>query len=688
MSTNRLKTASLRKRQPAWTRTASLLGGTAALLAGLYFTFGYAPKPAVPALDADAHRERITIGGHERSYIVVVPHHLLPGAPLLFVFHGSMENSQGVREATGYAFDLLAASKKFVVIYPDGYQGNWNDCRKAATYPARTENIDDPGLIRALIARIGQQHGTDPRRVFAAGYSNGGQMVLRIAAEMSLDFAGLAAIAATQPTPENFACESTGTPVPMLLVSGTRDPIVPYDGGMISLFGFQLRGTARSFADTARYFAEQNGISSPPTEEALPNTAASGSTSVKVRRYAQAGKPPVMAYTVGSGGHVVPGPRSSFPRLVGTVNRDLDAPGVIWEFFAGLPSTPPQPWTPTGSQRNAMNERIIVRKPGGPGALEVVQEQKPLAQAGQVKIRILASGVAYGDVLLRKGIGRAASAYPVTPGYDLVGVIETLGPGSTRFAVGNRVAALPITGGYQQFICLPESELIPVPPDLDPNEVVSLILNYTTAYQLLTRVIRLKSGDTALMHGAAGGVGTAMLQLAGLLGIKMYGTVSSGKMDVVRQLGGVPIDYQHADFVQAMKTLEPGGVQAVFDPVGGAQLSRSSQVVAKGGTLVMMGASAAAQGNGNPMLTLASTVLRLVALGLRPDSRKVKVYMIESALKKNPEHFREDVATLLGLLQQGKIKPQIARVLPLSEARQAQELLEGGKVTGKMILQP
>lgn len=286
--------------------------------------------------------------------------------------------------------------------------------------------------------------------------------------------------------------------------------------------------------------------------------------------------------------------------------------------------------------------------------------------------------------MLREGVGRPASGYPVTPGYDLVGVVDALGTGSHQYALGEAVAAFPATGGYQQFICLPESEVMPVPLGLDPFEAVSVILNYVTAYQMLTRLARLKAGDTALIHGVAGGVGTAMLQLAKLRGVKLYGTVSAGKAELVRELGGVPIDYRSTDFVAELRKLEPNGVSLVFDPVGGAQLSRSFQVLVKGGTLVMFGASSAT-GSGNARLALLGTVSRLLSLCLQRGSKKVRMYT--SGNVKKP-HFKEDVATLMTLLKSGQIKPKIAVVLPLSQAGQAHELLEAGKVTGKTVLQP
>lgn len=330
-----------------------------------------------------------------------------------------------------------------------------------------------------------------------------------------------------------------------------------------------------------------------------------------------------------------------------------------------------------------MNQRIIVNKPGGLDALTFVEEQEPVPSGSQVKVRIQAAGVAFGDVMLRRGVGRPASRYPVTPGYDFAGVVEALGPGVSSFRVGDPVAGLPFTGGYQQFICLPEAEVFPVPQGLSPDDVVSVMLNYTTALGMLTRAARLKAGDTALIHGAAGGVGTAMLQLARLHGVKMYGTVSSGKMDLVRQLGGLPINYTQTDFVRELRTLEPGGVTAVFDGVGGAQLSRSYRVLAWNGTLVFFGASSAMSG-GHPLVGLAGTLGRMGLLKLRPGAKRVVPFFRRTP----PEQLRQDVTALLKLLEEGKIDPQIAQVLPLAQAALAQELLEGAKVMGKIILHP
>lgn len=326
------------RRRRVLTVAGAVGGVTAVAVAGLGLYLGYTPVPAQPSLAASVVNDSITIAGRLRTYTAVIPDDLPPAPPLLLVFHGSLQDAAGLRAASGYGFDKLAVEHGFVVVYPDAYEGNWHTCLSAWDYPARTENIDDNGLAEALIARFGDSHGVDAARVFAAGLSNGGQMVFRLAAEMPDQFAGLATVAATQPTADNFTCEASSRPVPMLLINGTRDPIVPYAGGITSLFGFQPRGTGLSAPDTARHFARINGITAPPIASTLDHQESSGATSVAVASYTQEGASPVIAYTVINGGHVVPNPDYAAPRLQGPTTHDLDAPVVIWSFFAGLPA--------------------------------------------------------------------------------------------------------------------------------------------------------------------------------------------------------------------------------------------------------------------------------------------------------------------------------------------------------------
>src|SRR5512147_2397423 len=206
-----------------------------------------------------------------------------------------------------------------------------------------------------------------------------------------------------------------------------------------------------------------------------------------------------------------------------------------------------------GTKRSMRHTRIIVTHYGGPDALRVIEEECPEPKDGEVRVRVLAAGVALPDIMAREGIHPETPPVPFTPGWDLVGVVDRLGNGVSGLEPNQIVAALPISGAYAEFVCLPQRELVPVPSGLDAAEAVSLILNYVTAYQMLHRSAKVRSGQRVLIHGAAGGVGSALLQLGRLAGLEMYGTCSSRGASAVTDLGGIPIDYQHQDFVAEIR---------------------------------------------------------------------------------------------------------------------------------------
>ncbi|MFO0968627.1 MAG: medium chain dehydrogenase/reductase family protein [Gemmataceae bacterium] len=233
--------------------------------------------------------------------------------------------------------------------------------------------------------------------------------------------------------------------------------------------------------------------------------------------------------------------------------------------------------------------RVIVSHYGGPDALQVVEEECPEPKKGEVRVRVLAAGVSLPDVMAREGVHPETPRVPYTPGWDLVGVVDRLGDGVCGIAPGQRVAALPIHGAYAEFICLPQRELVPAPTGLDVAEAVSVILNGITAYQMLHRSAKVKPGQRVLIHGAAGGVGSTLLQLGRLAGLEMYGTCSARSASAVSDLGGISIDYQHQDFVQEIRRLTNEGVDAVFDSIGGAHIWRSRKALRRGGKVVAYG---------------------------------------------------------------------------------------------------
>ena len=215
-----------------------------------------------------------------------------------------------------------------------------------------------------------------------------------------------------------------------------------------------------------------------------------------------------------------------------------------------------------------------------------------------MRVRVLAAGVSLPDLMMREGIHPETPALPFTPGWDLVGVVDRPGDGVTGLEAGQLVAALPISGAYAEFVCLPQRELVPVPAGLDAAEAVSLVLNYITAYQMLHGSAKVRAGQRVLIHGAAGGVGSALLQLGRLARLEMYGTCSSSAARAVSELGGIPIDYRQVDFVEEIHRLTGGGVDAVFDGIGGTHIWRSREALRRGGTVVAYGLTASLRGAG------------------------------------------------------------------------------------------
>jgi len=330
---------------------------------------------------------------------------------------------------------------------------------------------------------------------------------------------------------------------------------------------------------------------------------------------------------------------------------------------------------------------VVISRKGGPEVLQFVDRELPTPGPGEVRVQVLATGVAYADILMRNGLYLGVPPLPYAPGYDIVGVIESLGSNVTQARVGDTVAALIVTGGYSQYIVLPETELVPVPSGLDPAEAVSLVLNYTTAYQMLHRIGKVKPGSRVLIHGAAGGVGTAALELGRLAGIEMWGTASSGKHDLVRSLGGMPIDYKSEDFVTFVRRATGDGVDLVLDPVGWTYFRRSFGALRPGGKLIGYGISAAVTHRASLLIGLGSFAL-LGLLPLTSRSKAAEWFNITMLKKKHKDWFREDLGKLMQMLAEKKIHPLVAERLPLKDAVRAHQLLESAAVVGKIVLLP
>jgi polyhydroxybutyrate depolymerase len=312
---------------------AAIGAGVIALGVTAYAYFLYSPDPTPPHLSGQVQTATIQVGSRLRSYVEYIPAQLPAGAPLVIALHGTTMDGALMRKFTGYEFDSIADTHGFAVFYPDGYKTNWNDCLKAGAAAATLEHVDDVGFILALIGKAQSEFKIDPKKVYLVGYSNGGQLAMTLATLSPGPAASIAVFGADLPTPDNSTCSQDSRTPPIMIVGGTDDPISPYNGGEVSIFGFQNKGTVVSAPATAEAFARRNGIGTPPSEEMLPHRDPRDPTSVQRLTWWNQGEPYVVLYTIRGGGHTVPQPVFRYPRLLGRTTGDLDGPTQAIAFF-------------------------------------------------------------------------------------------------------------------------------------------------------------------------------------------------------------------------------------------------------------------------------------------------------------------------------------------------------------------
>ena len=335
------------------------------------------------------------------------------------------------------------------------------------------------------------------------------------------------------------------------------------------------------------------------------------------------------------------------------------------------------------------NRRIIVPRCGAPDVMTVIEEPLPEPGPGEVRVRILVAGVGYPDVLIREGTYPGGPKPPFTPGYEFIGIVDKLGAGADAFKLGQRVGAITVYGSHADYLCVPAWWLVPVPDRLDPAEAVIVVFNYMTAYQMLHRTAQVKQGERLLVHGAAGGVGTAVLQLGRLAGLELYGTGSGTQTAVISTLGATPIDYTKGNFVDRVREVTGDGVDVVLDGIGGSVALDSYRALRRGGRLVMYGHYGTTIGGRKSTRRIAVFYLTgaLVFAGnLLPNGKRVLAFQVAKLRDRHPEWFGEDATALFALLAQRKIEPLVADRIPLVEARRAHEDLGRGGITGKQIL--
>jgi NADPH:quinone reductase len=349
--------------------------------------------------------------------------------------------------------------------------------------------------------------------------------------------------------------------------------------------------------------------------------------------------------------------------------------------------------------------RVIVDHYGGPEVLKIVDGADPRPGPGEVRVRVLAAGVSFTDAQLRAGTYiPGAPKPPFTPGYELVGVVEELGPECSRLSLGDRIGALTVWGADADSVCVPEAGAVEVPEDVDPGEVLSLLFPYMTAYQVLHRTAEVKRGESVLVHGAAGRVGVATLELAAVAGLRVFGTASARDRENVERLGAVAIDYRNEDFLTRVRELTGDGVDVVSDSLGGPISLHSFRALRPGGRLIVFGRYDTLKDGHKDwpaVIKWYASVAAVWVWGKLSPRRRVLKYQIQKfrdpaqrrsgtvgGAPRYPEWFREDFGVLIELLREGRIHPTVAERLPLSDARHAHELLESSASKGKLVLVP
>ncbi|WP_329535514.1 medium chain dehydrogenase/reductase family protein [Streptomyces sp. NBC_01450] len=327
-----------------------------------------------------------------------------------------------------------------------------------------------------------------------------------------------------------------------------------------------------------------------------------------------------------------------------------------------------------------------------PEGLEIRHGAVPVAGPGEVVIRMEATGVSFAEQQMRRGRYYDQPAFPFVPGYDLVGTVLTAGEGVEPGLAGTRVAALVKVGGWASHVLVEAADVVPVPDGVGAAEAETVVVNGITAWQMLHRKARIRAGQTILVHGANGGVGSVLVQLAHAAGVKVIGTASARHHDALRERGVIPVDYRTEDVAARVRELAPGGVDAVFDHVGGRSAVDSWHLLAPGGTLVAYGSASTRDDEGSKQWPVLKLLGRVWLWNALPNRRRAYFFNVWAgrALAKNRfrARLRADLTQVFGALQSGDVTAQIAAQLPLTRVGEALRLAESGTVAGKVVLNP
>ena len=341
-----------------------------------------------------------------------------------------------------------------------------------------------------------------------------------------------------------------------------------------------------------------------------------------------------------------------------------------------------------------MTTATVVELPGigEPETLVLRTRALPAPGPTEAVVRVDASGISFAEQQMRLGKYYDQPPFPFVPGYDLVGTVEAVGAAPAGVSAGDRVAALTKTGGWADRVVLDAADLVPVPDAVPAADAETVVVNGLTAWRMLHRTAKVRRGQTVVVLGAAGGVGSTLTQLARHAGIGVIGVGGPAQQAAIAALGAVPVDYRSEDVPARVRALAPGGVAAVFDHVGGPGIEASWRMLARGGTLVSYGTASTKDDPGDSRLPVLKLIARLTAWNLAPNGRHASFFNLWAGRKLSPARYRaelrEDLGRVFGLLAAGDIAAQVAATYPLRDAAAALRRAEEGGLAGKIVLVP
>ncbi|PSM45420.1 NADPH:quinone reductase [Streptomyces dioscori] len=327
-----------------------------------------------------------------------------------------------------------------------------------------------------------------------------------------------------------------------------------------------------------------------------------------------------------------------------------------------------------------------------PEGLQIRRGAVPVAGPGQVLVRMEATGVSFAEQQMRRGRYYDQPPFPFVPGYDLVGTVLATGEGVEPGLAGTRVAALLKVGGWSTHVLVDAADVVEVPDGIGAAQAETLVVNGITAWQMLHRKARVRAGRTILVHGANGGVGSVLVQLARAAGVKVIGTASARHHEGLLAKGVVPVDYRTEHVAARVRQLAPGGVDAVFDHIGGRGVVDSWRLLAPGGTLVSYGSASTRDDEGSKQWPVFKLLGRVWLWNTLPNRRRAYFFNVWAgrALARNRfrARLRADLTQVFAAYRRGEVAAQIAAQLPLVRAAEALRLAESGTVAGKVVLNP